>query len=120
MKKWILCIATILSLCSSAARADGLEDGIEAHHKSNYAQALELLRPIAEEGNIIAQGLLGQMYLKGEGVTQDYQQAAKWYRLAAEQGDAYSQYNLGSSYFYGAGVTQDYQQAAKWYRLAAE
>jgi len=120
MKKWILFIATILTLCSSVARADDLADGIKAHHKSNYVQALELLRPIAEEGKAIAQGLLGRMYLRGEGVTQDYQEAAKWFRLAAEQGDAYSQYNLGSCYFHGMGVTQDYQEAAKWFRLAAE
>ncbi len=84
MKKWILFIATILLLCSSVTKADTLEDGIEAHHKGNYAHALELLRPIAEEGNAIAQGLLGGMYGQGKGVTQDYQQAVKWYRLAAE------------------------------------
>ena len=84
MKKWILFIATILLLCSSVTKADTLEDGIEAHHKGNYAHALELLRPIAEEGNAIAQGLLGHMYLREEGVTQDYQQAVKWYRLAAK------------------------------------
>ena len=84
MKKWILFIATILLLCSSVTKADTLEDGIEAHHKGHYYQALELLRPIAEEGNAIAQGLLGGMYGQGKGVTQDYQQAVKWYRLAAE------------------------------------
>jgi hypothetical protein len=84
MKKWILFIATILLLCSSVTKADVLEDGIEAHHKGNYAQALELLRPIAEEGDARAQGLLGGMYGQGKGITQDYQQAVKWYRLAAE------------------------------------
>ena len=84
MKKWILFIATILLLCSSVTKADVLEDGVEAHHKGNYAQALELLRPIAEEGDARAQGLLGGMYGQGKGVTQDYQQAVKWYRLAAE------------------------------------
>ena len=119
MKKWILFIATLMSLCSSVARADGLEDGIKAHHKSNYVQAIELLRPIAEEGKAIAQGLLGRMYLRGEGVTQDYQEAAKWFHLAAKQGDAYSQYNLGFSYFYGMGVSQDHVRARMWFNFAA-
>ena len=120
MKKWIVFIATIVSLCSNVARANDLEDAIDAHYKGNHAKALELLPPIAEEGNVIAQGLLGRMYLRGVGVLQDYQEAVKWHCLAAEQGDKYSQHSLGCSYYYGVGVTQDYQEAAKWYRLAAE
>jgi TPR repeat protein len=120
MKKWIIFIATILSLYSNVARADILEDAIDAHYKGNHAQALELLSPIAEEGNAIAQGLLGQMYLRGEGVNQDYQQAVKWFLLAAEQWDAYSQGKLGGMYDAGLGVVQDNKEAVKWLQLAAE
>ncbi len=70
MKTWILLIATILLLCSSVARADGLEDGIEAYKKGNYAQALELLRPLAAQGIATAQNNLGWMYDVGNGVAQ--------------------------------------------------
>jgi len=119
MYKFILLVMlTVMS--NNSAIAGNLEDGIGAYKENNYSRALELLHPIAEGGNVAAQGLLGRMYLRGEGVTQDYQEAAKWHRLAAEQGDAYSQYNLASSYYYGMGVGQNYQEAAKWYRLAAE
>ena len=55
MKKWVLFIATILSLCSSVARADGLEDAVEAYQKGNYAQVLELLHPLADQGIATAQ-----------------------------------------------------------------
>ncbi|TDI80312.1 MAG: sel1 repeat family protein [Betaproteobacteria bacterium] len=120
MKKWIVFITTILSLCSTVARADVLEDAVEAYQKGNYAQALELLPLIAEEGNAIAQGLLGQMYLRGEGVSQNYQQALKWCRLAGKQGNVNAQANLGLMYGQGKGVTQDYRQAVRWYRLAAK
>lgn len=120
MKKWIVFIATIVSLCSNVARANDLEDAIDAHYKGNHAKALELLPPIAEEGNAIAQGLLGRMYLRGEGVNQDYQKAVKWFLLAAEQGDAYSQGKLGGMYDGGLGVVQDNKEAVKWYRLAAK
>ncbi len=120
MKTWTLLIATILSLCSSVARADGLEDSVEAYNKGNYAQALELLRPLANQGIATAQNNLGWMYDVGKGVAQDYQEAVKWYRLAAEQGYAAAQNNLGFFYHVGKGVTQDYQEAVKWYRLAAE
>jgi len=119
MYKFIL-LMILAVMSNSTAIAGNLEDGIGEYKENNYSQALELLHPIAEDGNVTAQGLLGRMYLRGEGVTQDYQEAAKWHRLAAEQGDTYSQYNLASSYYYGMGVSQNYQEAAKWYRLAAE
>ncbi len=45
MKKWIVFIATIVSLCSNVARANDLEDAIDAHYKGNHAQALELPPP---------------------------------------------------------------------------
>jgi TPR repeat protein len=113
-------IAMHNAIYNNAARADELENGVGAYKKGNYARALELLKPIAEEGNAMAQGLLGRIYLRGEGISQDHLEAAKWHRLAAEQGDRYSQHTLGSSYYYGVGVTQDYSEAAKWYRLAAK
>jgi hypothetical protein len=119
MKKWVLFIATILSLCSSVARADGLEDAVEAYQKGNYAQVLELLHPLAAQGIATAQNYLGWMYDQGKGVTQDYKEAIKWYRLAAEQGYATAQNNLGVMYVMGKGVTQDYVRAGMWFNLAA-
>ncbi len=120
MKKWILYITIVLSLCSSVAIADNLADGTKALEKGNYAQAMELLRPLAVQGNAQAQLLVGSMYSIGTGVTQDYQKALKWFLLAAAQNDTGAQYNLGDMYEMGNGVTQDYQEALKWYRLAAE
>ncbi len=120
MKKWILFIATILTLCSSVARADDFDDGLEAYRKGNYAKAIELLRPLAAKGNGSAQFYLGNMYSDGNGVTQDYKEAIKWYRLGAEQGNATAQANLGFMYHKGKGITQNHQEAVKWFRLAAE
>ena len=120
MKKWILCIASILLLCSSVARADDIDDGVKAYDEGNYAQAIELFLPLANQGDAAAQFYLGLMYDKGKGVTQDYKEAVKWYRLAAAQGDTDAQFNLGSMYAKGEGVIQDYKEALKWYRLAAE
>ena len=119
MKKWTVFIATILSLCSTFVRADALNNAVGKYTNGNYAQALELLRPIAEKGNVVAQSVLGQMYLRGEGIVQNYQQALMWCRLAAKQGNVNAQANLGFMYGKGKGVTQDYQQALKWYKLAA-
>lgn len=120
MQKWILFVATVLFLCSNIARADSLEDAVTAYQRGNHVQAIELIHPLAKKGNVIAQGLLGQMYLRGEGTTQNYQKALKWCNLAAKQGNVNAQANLGSIYGQGKGVTQDYQQAVRWYRLAAK
>ncbi len=120
INKRILFIVTILSLCSSVARADGLEEAVEAYQKGNYAKVLEILRPLAVQGIASAQNNLGWMYDEGKGVAQDYKEAMKWYRLAAEQGYAASQNNLGYIHHMGKGVVQDYKEAVKWYRLAAK
>ena len=120
MKKWILFVAAILTLCSSVARADDFDDAMDAYQKGNYAKAIELLRPLAAKGDAVAQFNLGLMYENGKGVTQDYKEAVKWYRLSAKHEHTGAQYNLGLMYDNGEGVTQDYKEAVKWYRLAAE
>ena len=66
MYKFILLMILAVTSNNNAV-AGNLEDGIGAYKENNYAQALELLHPIAEDGNVTAQGLLGRMYLRGGG-----------------------------------------------------
>ena len=84
----------------------------------NYEKALRFYREVAEQGHVIAQYTLGNMYENGRGVAQDYAEAVKWYKKAAEQGNAYAQNNLGLSYANGTGVAQDYGEAVTWFRKA--
>ena len=58
--------------------------GVDAYERGDYSTALKEWLPLAEAGNGEAQSFLGEMYRKGEGVTQDYQKAANWYRRAAD------------------------------------
>jgi uncharacterized protein len=102
------------------ARAGPFEDAKAADQKGDYATELQILRPLAEQGNALAQLGLGLMYAKGQGVPQDYAQAFVWYRKAAEQGDADAQTTVGLMYRQGRGVSQDYAQALIWYRKAAD
>jgi uncharacterized protein len=97
-----------------------VDAGDAAYQKGNYANAMRLLRPLAEQGDARAQSTVGLMYYHGRGVRQDDPEAAKWFRLAADQGDAPSQFNLGVMYAEGQGVPQDNAQAVEWYRLAAD
>ena len=94
--------------------------GLTAAQNGDFATALKEWKPLAEQGDALAQYNLGVMYDTGEGVPQDYKEAVRWYRLAAEQGHADAQYNLASMYDNGDGVPQDYKEAVRWYRLAAE
>jgi hypothetical protein len=64
--------------------------------------------------------VLGEIYMYGEGISQDFDEAAKWFRLAAEQHHHRAQFMLGVLYWSGDGVPQDYDKAVKWFRLAED
>jgi TPR repeat protein len=112
--KLVLAGVVLTMILTSAAAAGPLEDGVAAYLRGDFAAALQLIRPLAEQGLADAQFYLGSMYGDGKGVPQDHAEAAKWYRLAAEQGDADAQVVLGSIYNEGEGVPQDNAQAVKW------
>jgi TPR repeat protein len=65
--------AVVLSLDVAAPVTAGpFEDGIAAYRRGDYPTAMGLLRPLADQGNALAQHNLGFMYLNGHGVAQDY------------------------------------------------
>src|SRR5580704_8093641 len=101
------------------ARAGPLEDAQGADQKGDYATEMQILRPLAEQGNALAQLGLGVMYANGQGVPQDYAQALIWYRKAADQGNGSAQLGLGLMYANGHGVPQDYVRAHMWFNIAA-
>ena len=55
-----------------------IKEGLDAYNNEDYDKALEILSPLAEEGNAEAQNTLGLMYDEGEGVNQDYKEAVIW------------------------------------------
>lgn len=88
-------------------------------NQREYASALKILTPLAEQGNARAQSSLGAMYGHGDGVAQDFAEAVKWYRLAAQQGNSTSQSNLAAMYGTGDGIEKNYLRAHMWFNLAA-
>ena len=101
-------------------RLRGLDEGIAARERGDYATALREFRPLAERGDADAQANLGLMNIKGQGVPHDIAAAAKWYREAAEQGIPEAQHFLGVMYVQSHGVYHDDVEAVKWFRKAAE
>lgn len=108
-----------LLIFTGTAKADAIDDAEAAYKKGNYEKAIEIFRPLAEQGNASAQGYLGLMYSLGNGVPANYQEALKWNRLSAAQGETNAQFNLGIMYAKGQGVPQDYVQAYMWLNFAA-
>ena len=112
-------VAVFLGIAGTAV-AGPLEDGETAYKRGDYAAALQLLRPLADQGIARAQLDLGLMYSGGRGVPQDYDAASRWYGKAADQGYAEAEFQLGLSYLSGKGVERSDSEAAKWFRKAAD
>jgi uncharacterized protein len=71
MKLKIAFAAIILLLSFTAPVAAGpLDDGTAAYDRGDYATALRLFRPLANQGDAGAQYNLGVMYALGQGVAQ--------------------------------------------------
>ena len=65
------------------ALADPLSETWSAYDTGDYKKAARLLRPLAKQGNAMAQFDLGFMYANGQGVPQDYVLAYMWADVAA-------------------------------------
>lgn len=98
-----------------------LNEAMKAYDHGEYERALQLLRPLAENGSSEAQCMVGSIYHLSLGVPCDGDEAVKWYRRAAEQGHPVALNNLGTLYRTGLpGVPIDNQQAGECYRKAVE
>jgi uncharacterized protein len=108
----------LVSAFAAPVAAGTFEDAVDARARGDYAKALRLIRPLANDGD--ARFNLGLMYVTGQGVQQDNAAAALWFRKAAEQGDALAQSNLRTLYLHGRDAAQDDTEAVMWFRKAAE
>jgi lipopolysaccharide biosynthesis glycosyltransferase len=57
-------------------------------------EAFSLRKKLAEEGEIVSQRNLADMYIRGEGTVIDKEAAIRWYKEAAKCGDKYSKEKL--------------------------
>jgi outer membrane biosynthesis protein TonB len=101
-----------------SASASPLDAGWEAFGRGDYAGALAIWQPLAEQGDVNMQLLIGSIYDLGQGVPQDDAEAVKWYERAAMQGSAKGQYQLGAVYARSAQVKDPFQ-GYKWLTIAA-
>jgi hypothetical protein len=83
MVRYTLAAFLLMSGFAVSAGATPLDDAIAAGDKGDYATALRLLQPLAEQGDATAQYDLGIMYFLGQGVAKNPAEAANWFRRAA-------------------------------------
>ena len=82
-------------------RAPTLERANTAYTEGRKVDAAAQYRALAEEGSVLAQLRLAQLYERGEGVLQSFVEAVRWFRSAAEQGSVPAMARLGDIYLSG-------------------
>jgi len=117
-KAWFVALA--FAATAAAGPSEDLAAAEAAFGRGEWATVLELLRPLAEQGNAEAQASLAMIYSRGLGLPQDSVAALEWYRKAALQGNVRAQHNLAVLYITGRGVVPDPVEAMKWMRKAAD
>lgn len=113
----IISVAVLVLAISTPVLASYL-DGRRAYIRKDYETAIAEWRPLAAEGDMRAQGMLGWLYKKGYGVPENIGEAVKWFKLAAEQGHGFSQNEIGLAYYTGEGAPKDLIRAAMWFNLS--
>lgn len=121
LSKYFVPIALALSLSAPAAIATDMElpkweqarlDRILLYlEEKKYDRALNLLHQLAVLKSIVGQRMLGELYLKGNGVKKSYVDAYRWFAIAGKQGDDYSNYQAGRIRINGWGVPRDFEKA---------
>ncbi len=110
----------VVGTASCGSSLAGVNEGVAALQKADYATALKEFEPLAERGDSEAQYRLGRMYEFGRGVLTNMPQALTWLRKSAAQENASAQTELGAIYASGfGGVPQDDAQAVAWFQKAA-
>lgn len=110
----------VVGTASCGSGLAGVDEGVAALLKADYAAALKEFEPLAARGDAEAQYRLGRMYEFGRGVLTNMPQAMVWLNKSAAQNNASAQTELGAIYASGfGGVPQDDAQAVAWFQKAA-
>jgi TPR repeat protein len=96
--------------------AYALADALIPYAQRDFVRALELLAPLAEQGNAVAQLKLGIIFSRGKVNSPDPVAARLWFEKAAEKGQVEAQFELGRIYRDGLGPRpfEDQPQSARY------
>ena len=102
----------------SGTTADALREAARVYLQGDYATALSLWRPLADQGDAMAQTNIGIMYAKGQGVPQDFVRAYMWLNIAAAYGnnEAARYRDIVGSHMTQPQISEAQRLAEKWTR----
>lgn len=100
---------TVVSVLRAEGYTDDDPDGEISERIVTY------LRQLAEAENPDEYIMLGDAFLKGDGVRKDPQEAIRWYEKAVEDGVGFGNECIGMMYFEGVDVPADYQKAYEYF-----
>jgi TPR repeat protein len=96
------------------------EETAEPNYVNVEVEQLHVVSAAAQNGDAVAQLIVGVCNEKGLGSDVDYAEAAKWYAAATGNGNADAANNLANCYATGKGVEKNPEQAVSLYIQAAE
>lgn len=100
----------------------------QAFAQGNFVTALDIVRPLAEQRNRLAEYRLGIHLELGRGIPIDITEAIRWYIRSAESGFVPAQMALGRLYSQNSeiysqnsenGIITDGSEALRWYDMAS-
>lgn len=93
--------------------------GMIAYQNKDYATALMLWYPLAIQGNAEAQLMLGNLFMREEGIYKNPKKGLYWYEQAIAQNDVKASKTLGLMYLYGSDIKENSGRAIELLLKAA-
>src|SRR5262249_27166845 len=78
----------LVSTFAAPMAAGPLEDGYAAYTRSDFTTAMQIMRPLADQGEVTAQNVVGVLYYFNGG---DYVSAYMRFNHAAAQGNSFAE-----------------------------
>ena len=114
------CCALLFAASEIAwAQSADVQRAIDAYNEGDYAAAMAVWEPLANQGNRDAQFAMGVLYYEGHGVNKNLDEALAWFRKAADSEHPTAMFNLGWPTGRD-GLSQSFAQAVDWWEQAAE
>lgn len=109
-------VLAILAFCAHA----GVPEGTEAFNKQRYTEARKELADPAEQGDLEAMAIMGEMLMRGQGGSRDELKARDYIQKAQAGGSVRATYTLGQMHLNGNLVNRDEAQGVALIKQAAD
>jgi TPR repeat protein len=96
---WVISASLLLAAVGNASPIDEVNVALRS---GEFVRAVALLRPLADQGDAVAQRRLAQLLTSGQGIEKDSAEARRLFERSASQDDAEAQFLLAGLYLQDA------------------